>query len=1248
MPAKPGGAKGGAGTVWVDVRGDTSQLGRDISESARTAGSSIASGLGSGARTVLGDLGKTAGLTAVAVGGIAAAAVKVSSEFSESMSGVGAVANASAADLDLLRESALEAGAATSFSASEAAQAQGELVKAGVSVSDVLGGALTGSLGLAAAGQLDLAKAAEISAQAMNIFKLGGEDVSHIADVLAAGANKSATDVGQLGDALRQGGLVAAQTGLSMEETVGVLSMFADQALIGSDAGTSLKTMLQRLVPQSANAADMMEQLGLKFFDAQGAFVGIDKVAQQLQDSLGGLSDEQRQAALTTLFGSDAIRGASILMDGGAKSVHEYTDAVNDQGAATRMAAAQLDNLKGDIEEFSGSTETALIRLGDLGDSSLRGFVQSATGFVNVFNDFATTPAWDAIGDNVERITKSTDGLVGGLSDRLKLFLSGISSSDVDKFFAKIEGGAKTAKDAIDGMEGVVAGLGISLSTMALRSVPLIGGLVPAIAPITGVLGGLVLGSKEGRKALSDLGKQAGELSRNQGPELGRSLSGLSGILSKSLAKALESVGGAVIDTAGKLGPILGDAIDELGPPLGDLIDAGSELAGDVLPMLADIAGVVLPPSIRLFGTALDVAAKAAEVLADNSWVLAGALAGLSVRKYGDDFVNFGTKLAGVAGTVKTAGSDFGTYFQVLRSEGGSVASSLSGAAKASGGLSGAMSGLNIATIAATAAIGVGVFAYQSWSKNVERVRKETEDLSKALVDQGSEVLPALAKAFQEILSTRKGFDDSFNKTGISIANVTKLVNEHTGDIDKARSAYHAMGEDIATLAKSEKFSDIFLDMTPESVRPTVEALLEMVRAGSLTETEFEKALDAMTDLDQQAMGTAKNVGIWAEQFKTAAKDVDLTAEAQKNLAAAMDDNLSLSERRDALAALAAAYPELAAATGLAVGQVTDANRKLADETEKAVNALKSLRDEFSQFANLDRDLDQASRDLAASAQRTADSFKQGAGVSSSSEIGRANADALKAQIDTAEKVAAIQAELDTSGKSATATLQAQADALARLRDEGSLTAVEYEQLIELYDLTPEAIQTTVTADIADAEASIADLRSQIEDVPGITDAARAEILAALDEGSRAEAERLLNELSRSRTVRIKMAADAFMAGQSVTFADLLGIQGKRAAGGPVGPGKWLVGEEGPEILDVAGSGYVHNAEQARQIMSDKSVGGDEFMLAELRSLRGDFASLADAMSILATRPQAAPVVDVHASAGVEVSAETRFRKAAR
>lgn len=314
-------------------------------------------------------------------------AVLAASNFDSAMSGVQAVAGATAGEMAKLSDAALKAGADTVFSASDAARAEAELTKAGVSVSDVLGGALTGSLDLASAGQIDLADSAMIAAQAMNIFDLRGQDVAHIADVLAAGANKSAADVGTLGEAMRQGGLVAAQTGLSFEDTVGALSAFADAGLVGSDAGTSLKTALQRLNPTSDKAAALMQELGLTAYDAQGNFVGLQEYAGRLQKGLGGLTEEQRNSALATIFGSDAVRAASVLYKLGADGVDEYVEAVNDQGAASRMAATQLDNLKGDVEALKGSLETALIQSGSKANGVLRFMAKEATGAVNAFSE---------------------------------------------------------------------------------------------------------------------------------------------------------------------------------------------------------------------------------------------------------------------------------------------------------------------------------------------------------------------------------------------------------------------------------------------------------------------------------------------------------------------------------------------------------------------------------------------------------------------------------------------------------------------------------------------------------------------------------------------------------------------------------------------------------------------------------------------------------------------------------------------
>lgn len=313
--------------------------------------------------------------------------VAVAGRFEQEISKVGAVSGATGTELEKLSEAALKAGADTAFSASQAAQAEAELAKAGISTADILGGGLRGALALAAAGQIDLAQAAEISAQTMNLFGLAGKDVTRIADTLAAGANKSAADIQTLADGLKQGGLVAKQTGLSLEETVGALALFADNALVGSDAGTSLKSMLQRLSNPSKEAKKRMDELGVAMYDANGQFVGLEKLAGNLRDAFDDLTPAQRNAAMATIFGADSVRAAAILFESGAKGAREYTKAVSDQGAASRVASQYLDNLSGDLEALKGSLETALIQGGSKATGALRSMTQAATGLVNAFAD---------------------------------------------------------------------------------------------------------------------------------------------------------------------------------------------------------------------------------------------------------------------------------------------------------------------------------------------------------------------------------------------------------------------------------------------------------------------------------------------------------------------------------------------------------------------------------------------------------------------------------------------------------------------------------------------------------------------------------------------------------------------------------------------------------------------------------------------------------------------------------------------
>lgn len=317
------------------------------------------------------------------------AAVSTTAKFEARLSAVQAVSNATAGEMDLLRDKALQLGADTAFSASESASAMEELVKAGLSVEDVLNGAADATVALAAAGGVELTTAAEIAANAMNVFALSAEDMPKIADLVAAAANASAIDVADFAMSLQQSGAVANLVGLDFEDLALAITAMGNAGIKGSDAGTSIKTFLMRLEPSTAKSTSMMERLGIiteetgnKFFDAAGNAKDMADISGVLADALAGQTREQKLATLNTLFGADAIRAAAVIADEGAAGFDKLGTALGSISAA-EIAEIRLDNLAGDIEKLSGSFETLLIANGSIFTDVLRSLVQGATSLVD-------------------------------------------------------------------------------------------------------------------------------------------------------------------------------------------------------------------------------------------------------------------------------------------------------------------------------------------------------------------------------------------------------------------------------------------------------------------------------------------------------------------------------------------------------------------------------------------------------------------------------------------------------------------------------------------------------------------------------------------------------------------------------------------------------------------------------------------------------------------------------------------------
>jgi TP901 family phage tail tape measure protein len=321
------------------------------------------------------------------------AAVTTAANFEQKMADVKAVSGATGDEMTKLGELAKEMGMKTAFSATEAAGGIEELIKAGLTVEQVINGGLEASLNLAVAGNLQLAEAAEIASTALNSFKSDGLSAADAANILAGAANASATDVQEMKFGLSMVSAVASGIGLTFRDTATSLALFAQNGLKGSDAGTSLKTMLLNLSPSTEAASEQMGKLGLltekgtsAFYDANGSIRSMAEIAELLQTKLAQLSDEQRQMALKTMFGTDAIRAANILYKEGASGIDAMWSAMS-KVTALDVATVKIDTLKGAFNEFTSSLESVGISIGEEFLAPLTDLTRFVTELVRKFGE---------------------------------------------------------------------------------------------------------------------------------------------------------------------------------------------------------------------------------------------------------------------------------------------------------------------------------------------------------------------------------------------------------------------------------------------------------------------------------------------------------------------------------------------------------------------------------------------------------------------------------------------------------------------------------------------------------------------------------------------------------------------------------------------------------------------------------------------------------------------------------------------
>ncbi len=315
-------------------------------------------------------------VASTAVAGFGAAAVKSGMQFDASMSEVSAISGAAGQEFQDLRDKALEMGAKTQFSASDAAKAMTYMGMAGWKAGDMISG-IEGIMNLAAASGEDLALTSDIVTDALTAFGKSAGDSGHLADIMAAASSNANTNVAMLGESFKYVAPVAGALGYSMEDTSLALGLMANSGIKASSAGTSLRAALTNMASPTKQMAKVMDQYGISLTNSNGEMYSLGEVMIQLREKMGGLDEATQASAASTLFGKEAMSGMLAIINAAPEDFEKLTGAIYEcDDAAAKMAATMIDNLQGDLTLLGSAFESLQIAISDALTPTLREFAQ--------------------------------------------------------------------------------------------------------------------------------------------------------------------------------------------------------------------------------------------------------------------------------------------------------------------------------------------------------------------------------------------------------------------------------------------------------------------------------------------------------------------------------------------------------------------------------------------------------------------------------------------------------------------------------------------------------------------------------------------------------------------------------------------------------------------------------------------------------------------------------------------------------
>ena len=349
-------------------------------------------------------------------------------------------------DMQILTDKAEEMGAKTAFTATQAAEGLNILAMNGYTAAESVG-MIDSVLNMASAGSLGMADSAKYIAVAMkgftneaDNFADSAEASQYYADMISKGATMAATSVDELGRAFSGSSALANTFGQSSKEMEVALLRLAEQGTVAEEATTSLKNILMNIYTPSSQAKEVFDQIGgFSGFDDSGKEKDLNTAADELNQMLLTYANGNKEiydSMLNDIFSSRGATAFAKMMASSEEKVQQFYEGLeNASGSASQQAAAQLDNLTGDIQLFTSALDGLRISLFKSVDAPFRQVVQKATGYLDKLNEEFKKNSWNGLGtflgsflaDGLKEISSYIPQALQNARNFTKAFLKGLS-----------------------------------------------------------------------------------------------------------------------------------------------------------------------------------------------------------------------------------------------------------------------------------------------------------------------------------------------------------------------------------------------------------------------------------------------------------------------------------------------------------------------------------------------------------------------------------------------------------------------------------------------------------------------------------------------------------------------------------------------------------------------------------------------------------------------------------------------------